>query len=305
MAKKKEGPKKSNSPEEEKDYSVDLSKDKLGTIHDLPALLANLAELDKERPTSKKQIAQYIKEFEELGLFTPKATKAKKEDIIKKLKLINYNKDKVERYQSSLKSVTNFNRIIDRHLRRVENEIRAGVDVKKNEDYRRGREKMVINIPRKIRDDLGITNKAVKLIKYSAQDIRNKIKYHSGQDYDFQIKTGFIFNPTYIPYDKLQQIRIEGNVVDYVLTIFEDAVNYAYQRDKRDLQKKDKVKWSQKMKVYQKIYKVIEHNRQIATNKLYNKKLVQRNEEGGIKKNSSEYPIFLELFNEMIDIYIP
>lgn len=278
-------------------------REKQGTIHDLEAQLAAISEYDNSVPANKAAINHYIKEFNKLGLFPKGATKAKKEAIIKKIIVANFNEGDVTEQQQILDSTIKYNRLIDRIRKKLQDEASRGKNMKKNEDYLRMREKYEVNIPRKIREDLHIHDKAVRLFKYDPTPTRNRIKYFSGQDYGFLIRDGFN-KPYIIPYKKLQEIRKKGNVVEFLLKKYEEGIDLAYQKDKKKYFK-DKKKWAAKQKVYKKLYKIVGHNLQIATNEKYHKKLIQRDTEGNIKKDNSEYPVFMKILDETIELFIP
>lgn len=280
-------------------------KEKKGTIHEIEAQLANLAEFDSMNPKTRDDIDDYIRIYSELKLFTPTQLKDKKkrDKLIKSIRVMNFSEDRIKREQGILKSINNFNKIIARQKLKIEKLIRAKKDVKKNDDILRGREKIEVKLPLKVRTDLKIHEKNIRLQTFSTIATANRIKFYSGQDYMFMVKDGF-GKPFFISYDELQKIRIEGNVIEWLLKKFKSDVDDAYQRDKKRYFK-DKKKWKSKEKVYNKIFKVLKHNLEIATNKKYNKKLVEKNEKGEIKKDTSEYPVFMEIFAEMIELYIP
>lgn len=280
-------------------------QEKKGTIHDIEAQLAHMAEFDKMNPKTKKDIDNYIRIFTELKLFTPSVSRSrkKKEAIVKKIKVMNFSEERIIREQGILKSITNFNAIINRQKRKYENLILARKDVKKNDDILNGREKVEVKLPLKVRTDLKIHEKAIRLQKFSSVATTNRIKFYSGQDYMFMIKDGFN-RPSFISYDELQKIREEGNVVEWLIKKFIIDVDSAYDRDRRKYFK-DKKKWKSKEKVYKKIYKVLKHNLQIATNQKYNKQLVEKDDKGKVLKNNHEYPVMMDIFAEMIELYIP
>lgn len=280
-------------------------REKQGTVHELDSILANIEEADKYKPHTKIQINKYIKLFDKYKLFPAKADRKKKEKIIKQIKSLNISEADIKSNQVILKSVLNYNRLIDRERRKVENEIRSGKNVKENDRILKGQEKKEIKIPEKIRNDLKLRDKFVRLIKYNTEPIRNKIKLASGQDYDFVIKNGF-GRPIIVPYKKLQEIRKKGNVVEFLLQQFEKDIKEVYERDKRKYSKSEPKKWKSKKKVYEKILKeVIDHNLQIATNKRYNEPFVKRDKKGHITKKDSRIPILMDIFDEVIYLYIP
>ena len=57
-------------------------KDILGTIHDLPIQLANIAELDSINPDTTKTKNQYKKLLEKYKLFPAKVTEKQKKEIV-------------------------------------------------------------------------------------------------------------------------------------------------------------------------------------------------------------------------------
>lgn len=278
--------------------------DRLGTIHEIAIQLANIAELDNINPVATKDKNEYVKLLDKYKMFPKDATRKQKIEIVSKLKLMNFNESEIMEQQDILKAINTYNRIVDKKRREVENEILAGKNVKKNDLILKNVEKVEINIPRPIRNHLKIYEKAVKLKKFSTIATKNRINYYSGLNYKFLIKDGFS-KPYYIDYDKLQKIRRDGNVVVYLLGNFESSVNVAYEKDRLLLEKSDKKRWQVKQRVYNKILKVIAHNKEIATNKKYNKKLVTKDKDGKIIKDNSEYPVLMDILDELIDLYIP
>lgn len=279
-------------------------KEKQGTVHDIDNQLAASEQFDESKPRTAKQITKLVKDFERLKLFPRGATKKKKEDIIKSVSLTRFDEEEIEQQLQKIKSVEKLNRIIEKERRKKENEIRSRKNVRENDLVLKGKERAEVEIPRSIRDDLGIQEKAIYLYKRNSDQFKNKLKYYSGQDYNFVVKTGFQ-KPFTVPEKELQEKRKEGNTSAFLLNEFEKRVKETYDRDKKALQTKNKKKWKAKEKVYSKIFKVIEHNKKIATNKKYNKKLVTREEGGAMSKNNSEYPVMMEILDELIDLYIP
>ena len=280
-------------------------KELAGTIHELPIQLANMAEMDGINPKSVKQKNEYKKILEKYKLFPKSATPEKKNKIVSGLKLMNFDEKKLINQLAVLKSINSYNRIIEKERRRIENEIMARKNVAINDRLLKNEEKIQLDIPRIIRINLRVHAKAVYLKKYSTKVTNNRIKFFSGQNYDFLIKDGFS-RPYYISYDKLQKIRRESNVVEYLLKIFKQNVLNIYERDKRLYSKEDPKKWKNKKKVYDKILEqVINHNMEIATNENYDKPFVKKNKDGTISGKDSEVPILMNIFDELIDLYIP
>lgn len=278
--------------------------DKVGTIHELAVQLANIAQQENINPVTIKDRNTYKKIFEKYDLFPKNSSQSKKNEIISKLRLLNFKLDEIIEQKEILNSVIQYNKLIEKERIKIEKEIRSGKDVKNNDLRLRNIEPVEINIPRDIRNNLKIYNKSVKLFKYNVDPIKNKIKFYSGQNYNFLIKDGFS-KPYEISYDELQKIRKEGNVVDFILKKFKNSVDKAFEKDKLKYSRKEPQKWKAKQKVYKKIYKVIEHNEQIANNKKYNKKLVSKDSSGKIEKNNSEYPVLMDIYDEVIETYIP
>jgi len=278
--------------------------DRLGTIHEIAIQLANIAELDNVNPSTTKDKNEYVKLLDKFKLFKKNATPKQKRDIVSKLKLMNFNENEIQDQQDILKSINTYNRLIDKKRKEVEDEILAGKNVKKNDLILKNIDKVEINIPRPIRNNLKIYDKAVKLKKYSTVATKNRINYYSGLNYKFLIKDGFS-KPYYLDYDKVQEIRRNGNIILFLLGNFEKSVNEAYEKDRLLLEKNDKKKWLIKQRVYNKVLKVINHNKEIAANKKYNKKLVTRDKDGKIVKDNSEYPVLMDITDELIDLYIP
>lgn len=274
-------------------------RDIKGTLHELDARLAEITEEGKEHPKGKKEIDNIIRIFNKHKLFPGKPSRAKKEEIVKKLKVNNINEQEVINQQEILKQTINFNRAIDRFKKKVETEIRSGKNVKKNEKILKGFEEVEIPISKDIRRALNIHKKRIFLRPKSTEDIRNRIKYYSGQDYSFLVIDRFS-KPTLIPIKELEKLNQDGNISAWAINRFRDNVDATYEKEKKKFATKDPKKWKLKQKAFKKIYKVLDHNLQIATNKSYNKKLVQRDEEGKIVTDQSEYPIRLRIVAEMI-----
>ena len=280
-------------------------KDIIGTIHDLPTQLANMAEFDSINPDTTKSKNQYKKALEKFKLFPKNASEKDKKEIISKLKLMNFNENDIAEQQKILKSINSYNRLIDKKRIELENEVRSGKNVKDNMLALKLVNKVQIEIPRNIRNDLRIYEKEVKLNKFSTKATKNRIKYYAGLNYDFMIKDGFS-KPYYVSYDKVQKIRREGNIVEHLLNNFKNSVLSYYEKDKKLYSKSEPKKWEAKKKVYNKILnEVLQHNLEITTNKKYNKVFVKRDKDGKISKEDSEIPILMEITDELIDLYIP
>lgn len=278
-------------------------KDIQNTIHELSIQLSNIAQMDNVNPVSTKDKNEYVKIFEKYKLFPKDINKKQKLEIVSKLKLMNFNeaflKDEIEQ----LSAISKFNRIIDKKRIEIENEVRAGKNVKANMLLLNNIETIEVQIPKDIRSILRIQEKRIRLKKIDKKETKNRIKYYSGQNYDFLIKDNFN-KPYYINYDSLQKLRKEDKVVEFVLNKLKSAVEVFYEKDKKALSQSDKKKWSAKQKVYSKIFKVLDHNIQIATNKKYNKKFVVKDEKGNVVKSESEYPINMDITGELIELYL-
>lgn len=280
-------------------------KDIIGTIHDLQIQLANMAELDNINPDTTKSKNEYKKALEKFKLFPKNSSEKDKKQIISKLKLMNFNESEIVEQQKILKSINSYNRLINKKIIEIENEVRSGKNVKKNMLILKLIDKVEIEIPRNIRSDLRIYEKQVKLNKISTKSTKNRIRYYAGLNYEFLIKDGFSKN-YYINYEKVQKIRREGNIVEYLLNIFKNSVISYYEKDKKLYSKSEPKKWEAKKKIYNKILnEVLQHNLEIATNKKYNKPFVKRDKDGKISKEDSEIPILMEITDELIDLYIP
>lgn len=278
-------------------------RDIQNTIHELSIQLANIAQMDNVNPVSIKDKNEYVKIFDKYKLFPENINKKQKLEIVSKLKLINFNEAYLKDEIDQLNAIKKFNTIINRKRIKIENEVRAGKNVKANMLILNNIEPIEVQIPKDIRSVLRIQEKRIKLKKISTKETRNRIKYYSGQNYDFLIKDNFN-KPYYINYNELQELRKKDKVVEFVLNKLKIAVKAFYDKDKKALALSDKKKWSAKQKVYDKIFKVLEHNIQIATNKQYNKKFVTRDEKGNIVKSESEYPINMDITGELIELYL-
>jgi len=280
-------------------------KEKPGTIFDLPILLANIAQQENVNPVSKKDKQTYIKFLEKYKMFKSKASQKEKNEIVSKLKVVNIDENQLARGKRILKSVLAYNRIIDKKLIEVENEIRSGKNVKVNELIRKKVEKVEIDIPRNIRTDLNVQDKAVILQKFDAKEVKNDINFYSGLKFSFRIKDGFN-RPYYVPYETLQKKRIDGNVVEFLLNQFKQGVENVMEKDRLMYEKSEPKKWHFKTFVYDKILnEVLAHNISIATNKDYNEPFVKRDKDGKISKIDSKVPILMILTGTLIDLYIP
>jgi hypothetical protein len=278
-------------------------KDLQNTVHELSIQLSNIAQMDNINPVKIKEKNNYVKLLDKYKLFTKDLSKKRKLEIVSKLKLMNFNEAFLIEEIEILKAIKKFNSIINKKTIEIQDLVRAGKDVKINELIRKGVEPVEVKLPKDVRERLRIQEKKIKLIKTDTIETSNRIKYYSGQDYKFLIKDGFS-EPYYISYDKLQKLRKEDKVVEFVLNKLESSVRDIYNKDKKIISQSEKKKWSAKLKVYDKLFKVLNHNIQIATNKQYNKKFVTRDEEGNIIKSDSEYPINMEMTGELIELYI-
>jgi len=286
-------------------------REKQGTIHELESQLADIEMMDEYHPHTKKQIIKYRKIFNDLGLFPKGADLKKKNEIISRLKITNFDEDKIVETQKQLKAIEGYNRAIERERRKLEDEASAGKNMVKNEKILKkgSQERVAVNISDKIRGELKIYDKELKLSKYTLEPQKNKIKYYSGQDYNFVIRNGF-GRALVISYNKLQKIRKEENVIEYVLKQFERDVEDTYKKDEAKLEKsknkEDRQKWKHKKKVYKKILnEVIDHNMQIATNKKYNKPFQILDDEGDVVNKDSRIPVLMEIEEENIRLFIP
>jgi hypothetical protein len=280
-------------------------KDRIGTIHDLPIQLANMAEMDEINPVSIKDKNEYIKILEKYNIFKKNLTLKEKKKIVSSLKVMNFNEKEIEYQKRTLKQITSYNRIIDKKRIEIENEIRSGKNVKVNDLILKNVEPVEVEIPRDIRINLRIHEKSVLLRKIKTSYTKNRINYYSGLNYNFLIKDGFN-KPYFISYDKLQSKRRDGTVVEFLLENFKNGVIISYQKDKKALSESDKKKWAAKKLVYDKIVnEVLDHNIKIATNKEYNEPFVKRDKDGKISKRDSKIPILMDITGELIDLYIP
>ena len=277
--------------------------DKVGTILELPIQLANMAELDKINPVNVKEKNSYIKLLDKYKLFPTDATAKKKRDIVSKLKIMNFNENEIQEQQSILKSINAFNRLVDKKTRQLEDEIMSGKNVKFNDLVLKNVEKIELNITKEMRRNLKIYEKKIRLNKFSSVETKNNIKFYSGLNYKFSIKDGFS-KRYYVDYELVQKLRRENKIVEFVLNNFEKSLKELYEKDKKLLSKVEPKKWNNKLKVYNKLFKVLEHNMQIATNNKYNKKFIVKDEEGNTIKEKQEYPILMDIIDNMIELYI-
>lgn len=277
--------------------------DKVGTILELPIQLANMAELDKINPVNVKEKNNYIKLLDKYKLFSTGATAKEKRDIVSKLKIMNFNENEIQEQQSILKSINAFNRLVDKKTRQLEDEIMSGKNVKFNDLVLKNVEKIELNITKEMRRNLKIYEKKIRLNKFSSVETKNNIKFYSGLNYKFSIKDGFS-KRYYVDYELVQKLRRENKIVEFVLNNFEKSLKELYEKDKKLLSKVEPKKWNNKLKVYNKLFKVLEHNMQIATNNKYNKKFIVKDEEGNTIKEKQEYPILMDIIDNMIELYI-
>lgn len=277
--------------------------DKVGTILELPIQLANMAELDKINPVNVKEKNNYIKLLDKYKLFSTNATAKEKRDIVSKLKIMNFNENEIQEQQSILKSINAFNRLVDKKTRQLEDEIMSGKNVKFNDLVLKNVEKIELNITKEMRRNLKIYEKKIRLNKFSSVETKNNIKFYSGLNYKFSIKDGFS-KKYYVDYELVQKLRKENKIVEFVLNNFEKSLKELYEKDKKLLSKVEPKKWNNKLKVYNKLFKVLEHNMQIATNNKYNKKFIVKDKEGNTIKEKQEYPILMDIIDNMIELYI-
>ena len=280
-------------------------KDRQGTIHDLPIRLANMAEMDDFNPATLKDKNYYIKILDDYKVFKPSQSIKEKRLIVSKLKLINFDENKLSYNSKMLKAINSYNRIIEKTKVEIENQIRAGKNVKANELIHKNLERIEIDIPRNIRILLRIHEKSVFLKKYTTIEAKNNINYYSGLGYNFIIKDGFN-KPYSISYDSLQNKRKKGNIVEFLLNKFKSGVEHIMEKDREMYESSDPRKWKLKILVYDKILnEVLEHNLSIATNKEYNEPFVKRDSSGKISKKDSKIPILMEITGSIIELYIP
>lgn len=280
-------------------------KERQGTIHDLESQIVNLEQIEEHHPHTKKQIAKYKKLFNEYGLFPKGANNKKKNEIISKLKIVNIDENKIIDNQKILKALESYNRLVDKETRRLKLESMSGKNMIKNEKILQRKEKIELNIPDRIRSDLKIFDKEVLLRKYYVKPFENKVKYYSGQDYNFVITNGF-GKALIISDSKLKKLRKEKNIVEFLVNEFKKDVEASYEKDKQKYSKKERNTWKKKKYVYDKILnEVMEHNLKIARGEQYNKPFIKKDKKGNILKKDSEIPIFMKIFGENIKLFIP
>lgn len=278
--------------------------DKIGTIHELPIVLVNLSELNKIKPKTSKQKNEYLKMFDKYKLFKSNLLIKDKNTIISNLNVINFNISEIEEQKSILSSINSFNRLINKKIIEVEENIRAGINVKENVKILKKEIGLEFDIPKNIRRTLRITNKSVFLIKYNTRQTENRIKFYSGQNYSFLIKDSFN-SPYFMDYNSMQDLRKKDKSVYQLLLNMSVGLTNILNKDKKELSKKEPKKWKIKNNIYSKILKVINHNIEVATNRKYNKNLVTKDNNKKIVKINGEYPILMNVFDELIDLYIP
>lgn len=241
--------------------------DKIGTIHD-----------------SKNEILDFFKSIDE------KRVDLEEANILKQ----------------KLKALKEFNKIVEEKKIEIEDNIRARVNVKNNDDILRNRKKIELNIPKRIRSLLSNDYQQLKLKEFYLKPIdeftyKNYINFYTGKKFDFVVDTGFKKHK--ISYDKLKEetVLTEKNFILKLIEDYKKDVQWAYDNDKKT---KDKKEFKKIEKVYAKIFKVIEHNINIASEKKYIKPLYQRNEQGDYVRSAGEYPMMFELLDFVMNIYI-
>lgn len=214
------------------------------------------------------------------------------------------DREEVKILKQKLKALKEFNKIIEEKTIDVEDNIRARVNVKINDEILKGKRKVELEIPKKLRTLLSNDYQQLKFKEFYLKPIdeftyQNYIKYYEGKKFDFVLNTGFSKHK--VKFDDLKKDTVlnEKNFVLKLIEIYEKDVDKAYEQDKnlKDFKKTKK-------KVYDKIYKVIQHNKNITSSKEYKRPLFERNEEGDYIRSSGEYPVMFELLDFVMNIYI-
>lgn len=215
--------------------------------------------------------------------------------------------EEVKILKQKLKALKEFNKIVENKRIQLEDYVRARVNVKINDEILKNKTKVELDVPKRIRVLLSNDFQQLKLKEFYLKELndftyQNYIKFYSGKKFDFVLNTGFKKHK--ISYNKLKNeiVLNEKNFASKLIELYKKDVDEAYEKDKKNKKQKEFNKL--KTKVYEKIYKVIEHNKNISSEKEYNKPLFQINEEGDYVRSSGEYPIMFELLDFEMNIYI-
>ena len=214
--------------------------------------------------------------------------------------------EEVKFLKQKLKALKQFNEIIDKKREEIEEYVRARVNVKINNDILRNKKKVELNVPKNIRTLLSNDHQQLKLKEFYLKEIdeftyKNYINFHTGKKFDFILDTGFKKHK--ISYDKLKEDSVlsEKNLINILLDIYKKDVDEGYENDKKTNTKQE---FKKKQNVYNKIYKVLEHNKNIASDKSYTRPLFSRNEKGDYIRSAGEYPMMFDIRDYVLEIWV-
>jgi hypothetical protein len=223
----------------------------------------------------------------------------------------NIDKDRIDLEEvkilkQKLKSLKEFNEIIENKRIELEDYVKGGLNVKNNMAILKNDKKIELEIPKKLRTILSNDFQQLKLKEFYLRPIdefkyKNYINFYSGKKFDFILDTGFSKHK--IKFDDLKKdvVLTEKNFVKKLISKYKEDIDAAYEKDKKT---KNKQEFKKIEKVYEKIYKVIQHNENITSEKEYTKPLFERNEEGDYVRSGGEYPMMFELLDFIMNIYI-
>lgn len=227
-------------------------------------------------------------------------------DFFDKIDKDRIDLEEVKILKQKLKFLKEFNKIVENKRIELEEYVRGGLNVKNNNDVLRNKSKIELDIPKRLRVLLSNDYQQLKLKEFYLKPIdefnyKNYINYYSGKKFDFILDTGFSRHKIKFEDLKKDAVLTERNFVLKLINQYKKDIDLAFKKDKET---KTKQEFKKVEKVYEKIYKVIEHNKNITSEKEYTKPLFERNEEGDYVRSGGEYPMMFELLDFIMNIYI-
>lgn len=218
------------------------------------------------------------------------------------------NPEALAEWSEIKKAIRKFNKKIRDKRHELEDEVRAGKNVKLNMEYLRGEKRVDMDLPKSVTKPLAkrfftfkLKNQILKEAPYDY--INNKINFFEGKDFDFTIDTGFGKHKLSVNDVRKMVVMSESNIVEVLINLYKKDFERVVERDKKKLGKKE---FASRKKVYDKIEMVIAHNLHIATDATYDKKLGRVDKKGNFKKKGKgEYPMLMEFLDEVISLKIP
>jgi len=210
--------------------------------------------------------------------------------------------------KEKLKLVNKFNKIIDKKREELEENIMAGIDVRRNDAILKGELPVELNIPKNVSSGLSDVGrfKYKELYLRNIDDFayKNNINMHSGKKFYFIIKDGF--KKIKIPSEKMKKLSVmsDESVATYLIELYRKNIKEQIEIDK-DLYGVNKFR--KKEKVYEKLLGVVDHNLNIseAGYGKADRKLATFNERGVYQKMKGEYPILADLTGNELELYMP